>query len=70
MFSSSSGPRRYVQLAESFRDETGKVKQRTIASLGRVEQVQPHLDSIVRGLCRATGRAAARSGGAAIANEC
>ncbi|MEZ5659462.1 MAG: IS1634 family transposase [Burkholderiaceae bacterium] len=52
-----SGPRRYVQLAESFRDETGKVKQRTIASLGRVEQVQPHLDSIVRGLCRATGRA-------------
>lgn len=51
-----SGPRRYVQLAESYRDETGRVKQRTIASLGRVEQVERHFDSIIRGLRRATGR--------------
>ena len=27
-----SGPRRYVQLVESYRDEEGKVKQRTIAT--------------------------------------
>jgi transposase len=32
-----SGPRRYVQLVESFRDEAGKVKQRTITTLGRLD---------------------------------
>ena len=32
-----SGPRRYVQLVESFRNEEGKVKQRTLATLGRLE---------------------------------
>jgi len=51
-----SGPRRYVQLAESYRDENGRVKQRTIASLGRVEQIERSIDSIVRGLHRVAGR--------------
>ena len=51
-----SGPRRYVQLAESYRDADGKVRQRTIASLGRLEAVGEQLDSIVRGLHRVTGR--------------
>ena len=51
-----SGPRRYLQLAESFRDESGRVKQRTLASLGRVEHVEPYLETLVRGLHRATGR--------------
>lgn len=50
-----SGPRRYVQLAESYRDEHGRVKQRTIASLGRVELIESNLDSIVRGLRRVSG---------------
>jgi len=31
-----SGPRRYLQLAESYRDENGRVMQRTIARLGRL----------------------------------
>ena len=51
-----SGPRRYLQLAESYRDENGRVKQRTIASLGRLEKIDANFDQVVRGLERATGR--------------
>ena len=51
-----SGPRRYVQIAESYRDDDGRVKQRTIASLGRVELIERNIDSIVRGLHRVSGR--------------
>ena len=29
-----SGPRRYVQLVESFRDGDGRVRQRTVANIG------------------------------------
>lgn len=47
-----SGPRRYVQIAESYRDAEGKVKQRTIASLGRLEHIEPQIEAIVRGLRR------------------
>ena len=36
----SSGPRRYVQLMESFRDEQGVSRQRVVATLGRLESVQ------------------------------
>ena len=53
-----SGPRRYVQLVESYRDENGRPKQRTIASLGRLEQLDSSLDSVIAGLLRATGREA------------
>ena len=35
----TSGGRRYVQLVESYRDEAGRVKKRTVATLGRAEQV-------------------------------
>ncbi len=34
-----SGPRRYVKLVESYRDEAGKPRQRVIATLGRLEAV-------------------------------
>jgi len=51
-----SGPRRYVQLVESYRDDAGRPKQRTIASLGRLEQLDSSLDSVISGLLRATGR--------------
>ena len=50
-----SGPRRYVQLVESFRDEAGKVKQRTIATLGRLDQMDGALDSVIDGLMKVTG---------------
>ena len=51
-----SGPRRHLQLAESYRYENGRVKQRTIASLGRLEKIDAHFDSLIRGLERLTGR--------------
>jgi transposase len=51
-----SGPRRYLQLVESYRDESGRTKQRTIASLGRFEKIDQHFESVIRGLERVTGR--------------
>jgi len=53
-----SGPRRYVQLVESFRNEEGKVKQRTIATLGRLDQMDSALESVIAGLMKVTGREA------------
>ncbi len=51
-----SGPRRYVQIVESYRDDNGRPKQRTIASLGRLEQLGNHIDSVISGLLRVTGQ--------------
>ena len=51
-----SGTRRYVQLVEAFRDASGRAKQRTVASLGRLEQVQGNLDSVINGLRRVAGK--------------
>lgn len=53
-----SGPRRYVQLVESFRNEEGKVKQRTLATLGRLDRMDGALESVIQGLMKVTGRAA------------
>ena len=52
----NSGPRRYVQLVEAFRDEAGLPKQRTVATLGRLDQLNSGLDSVISGLLRVTGR--------------
>jgi transposase len=52
----TSGPRRYVQLVESFRNEEGKVKKRTIATLGRLDQVDGALESVISGLLKLTGK--------------
>jgi hypothetical protein len=64
-----SGPRRYLQLAESCRDENGRFKQRDTASLGRVEKIDAHFDSVIRGLRRATGRAPAAANGWPVAPD-
>ena len=53
-----SGSRRYVQLVESYRDEAGKPRQRTIATVGRLDETGGAVDSLLNGLLRATGRAA------------
>ena len=53
----TSGPRRYVQLVESFRDDQGRIRKRTVASLGRLDQVGGSLDAVINGLLKATGRA-------------
>jgi hypothetical protein len=53
-----SGPRRYVQLVESFRNDEGKVKQRTLATLGRLDRMDGALESVTNGLLKIAGRAA------------
>jgi len=52
----ASGPRRYVQLVESFRDHNGQVKKRTVATLGRLDQLRGELDSVIDGLLKVAGR--------------
>lgn len=64
-----SGPRRYVQLVESFRNEAGKVKQRTIATLGRLDQIDGNLEAVISGLLRITGRPDTGSSPSAISFE-
>ena len=52
----ASGSRRYVQLVESYRDDAGRVKKRTVATLGRVDQLGGELDSVISGLLKVAGR--------------
>ena len=52
-----SGPRRYVQLVQAYRDEAGAPKQRTVATLGRLDQLSTGLESVISGLLRVTGKA-------------
>lgn len=54
-----SGPRTYAQLVESFRDEHGKPRQRTVATLGRIDETGGQVDSVLQGLLRAKGLPAA-----------
>jgi Transposase DDE domain len=52
-----SGGRRYLQLVEGHRDETGKVRIKVVASLGRLDKLSPGtLDPLINGLNRAVGR--------------
>ncbi len=51
-----SGGRTYLQIVESFRNGDA-VRQRVIANLGRLDQIEPkHLDPLINGLNRALGR--------------
>ncbi|WP_024302920.1 IS1634 family transposase [Pseudogulbenkiania sp. MAI-1] len=52
----TSGTRRYVQLVEAYRDDHGRPKQRTVATLGRLDQLSSELESVISGLLRVTGR--------------
>lgn len=52
----SSGPRRYVQLVEAYRDDSGAPKQRTVATLGRLDQLSASLESVISGLLRVIGK--------------
>ena len=56
----TSGQRRYVQLIESFRDHDGRVKKRTVATLGRADQLSGELDSVIDGLLKIAGREPAK----------
>ena len=50
-----SGGRTYVQLVESFRDETGRPRQRTVCTLGRLDEAGGQVESLLKGLLRAKG---------------
>jgi len=53
-----TGGRKYLQLVESFRNDSGKVRTRVVANLGRLDQITPDkLDPLINGLNRAVGRA-------------
>jgi transposase len=52
-----SGGRRYLQIAESYRNEAGKPRSRVIANLGRIDGMEDgHLDALIRGLSKVAGR--------------
>ena len=53
-----SGGHTYVQLVESFRDETGRPCQRTVSTLGRLDEVGGQVDALLKGLLRAKGMSA------------
>jgi transposase len=55
-----SGGRRYAQLVESFRNEQGQPRQRTICTLGRLEP-GGDVDTLINSLNRAQGRNAQAS---------
>ena len=50
-----SGGHNYVQLVESYRNEEGKPRQRSVATLGRVDETDGAVDSLLNGLLRAKG---------------
>lgn len=46
----------YAQLTESFRDASGKTRQRTLATLGRIDERGGQVDAVLSALLRAKGR--------------
>ena len=61
-----SGSRRYLQLVESYRDESGRPRQRTVATIGRLDEAGGAVDTLVDRLLAATGRSAAAPASAPI----
>ena len=64
-----SGGHSYVQLVESYRNEEGKPRQRSVATLGRVDESGGGVDSMLNGLLRAKGLPAAAAAPPQIAFE-
>ena len=46
----TSGGHRYARLVESFRNEDGQPRQRTVATLGRIDERGGQLDALLGGL--------------------
>ena len=52
-----AGGLQYLQLVVSSRNESGTVRTRVVANLGRLDQITPErIDSLINGLNRAVGR--------------
>ena len=59
----TSGPRKYVKIVESFRNEAGKPRQRVLATLGRLEHSREGAaDAVINGLLKASNKADMREG--------
>ncbi len=54
-----SGGHSYLQLVESYRNEEGKPRQRTVATIGRLDESGGGVDALLGGLLRAKGLPAA-----------
>ena len=53
----TSGSRRYSSLwSPTGRDDAGKVKKRTVATLGRLDQVDRQLNAVIQGLMKVSGQ--------------
>ena len=53
---SNSGGRQYLRLVQSYRDDNGKVRQRQIAQLGRLDQMdEREVNGLIDSLRRFTG---------------
>jgi transposase len=48
---------RYAQLVESFRDEQGRSRHRTLTTLGRLDEADGQVDALLHSLLRAKGKA-------------
>jgi hypothetical protein len=73
----ASGPRRHVQLVGPYRDDAGRVKKRTVATLGRIDQLDCQRDCqrdcVIDGLLKVAGRepiAARDSAASVLAASC
>ena len=64
-----SGGHRYARLVQSFRNADGQPRQRTIATLGRVDECGGQLDALLAGLLRAKGRPTGEGGALQIRFE-
>lgn len=64
-----SGGHTYLQLVESYRNEEGKTRQRTIATLGRLDESGGGVDALLGGILRAKGLPAATGATAQVAFE-
>ncbi len=53
-----SGGRRYLQLVESYRNDAGQPRQRTVATVGRLDEAGGAVDTLIDRLLGATGRSA------------
>jgi len=60
----------YAQLVESFRDEHGRPRQRTLATIGRVDEAGGQVDSLLKSLQRAKGQPASELSTPQVRFEC
>ena len=64
-----SGGHTYVQLVELFRDESGRPRQRTVSTLGRLDEAGGQVESLLKGLLRAKGMPASMADTPQVAFE-